>query len=77
MYMMKRRASVSGDGLEIICMPDELEKNHLPELNKIIAETNAAYQSYVFAQTRQEQIEAEDAPTPKGTTGQAEGALEI
>lgn len=36
-YMMKRRASVSGRRLTIDCVPDELEKDHIPELTKIIA----------------------------------------
>lgn len=46
-YMMKRHASVSGLRLEIYCVPDELQRYHIPELNKVIAETNAAYRSHV------------------------------
>ncbi|WP_072758198.1 hypothetical protein [Rhodanobacter sp. OK091] len=46
-YMMKRRASVLGKRLEIYCVPDELQRHHIPELNKVIAETNATYRSYV------------------------------
>ena len=46
-YMMKRRASVSGKRLEIYCVPDELQQHHIPELKKVIAETNTAYRSYV------------------------------
>jgi len=51
-YASKRRASVHGDRLEIICMPDELQVDHLPELNKVIAETNAAYRTHVSEQSR-------------------------
>jgi hypothetical protein len=44
--MMKRRASVSGKNLEIYCVPEELQQ-HITELNKVIAETNTAYRSYI------------------------------
>jgi hypothetical protein len=53
-YMMKRRASVSGKRLEIYCVPEELQQ-HIKELNKVIAETNAAYRSHI------QQIEAVEA----------------
>lgn len=46
-YMMKRRASASGKRLEIYCVPDELQQHHIPVLNKVITETNAAYRAYV------------------------------
>lgn len=45
-YMVKRRASVSGARLQIYCVPDELEHDHIPQLNSVIAETNAAYRNY-------------------------------
>ncbi len=45
-YMMKRDASVSGNRLTIYCVPDELEKDHIPELNKVITETNSKYRAY-------------------------------
>ncbi len=47
LYMMKRTASVSGRRLTIYCVPDELEKDHIPELNKVIAETNQRYREYL------------------------------
>ena len=47
LYMMKRRASVAGAALEIECGLDELESDHLPELKKIIDETNKAYARHV------------------------------
>jgi hypothetical protein len=50
-YMRKRNASVSGMRLEVYCVPEELE-DLIPELNKVIAETNQAYQKYL-AQTQQ------------------------
>ncbi|MBX3628045.1 MAG: hypothetical protein KF892_23755 [Rhizobacter sp.] len=58
-YMMKRRAHVSGRRLEIECVPEELESDHLPQLKKIISETNQAYRQYHAA--RQQQREAEEA----------------
>lgn len=60
-YMMKRRASVSGDRLEIVCMPDELQSDHVPELNKVIALTNAAYSAYAAEQNRLRQQATDEA----------------
>lgn len=45
-YMMKRNARASGDKIEITCMPDELQSDHIPELKKVIAETNEAYRAF-------------------------------
>ena len=60
-YMMKRRARVYGDSLEIVCMPEELEKDHVPELKKVIAETNEAYKKYAAQRERARQVEEEQA----------------
>jgi hypothetical protein len=60
-YMMKRKASVSGDRLEIICMPDELESDHLPELKKIVGDTNEAYRKFAQERERRKEIEIETA----------------
>jgi len=54
-YMMKRRATVSGNRLHIICMPSEVQSEHLPELRKVIALTNDAYRDYASAQELQRQ----------------------
>jgi hypothetical protein len=56
-YGAKRRAAVFGDKLEIVCMPDELESDHLPELNNVIAETNEAYKKYIADRYRERQLE--------------------
>ena len=45
-YTMKRRAHVSGSRLEIDCVLDELEADHLPELCNVVAETNKEYAKY-------------------------------
>jgi hypothetical protein len=62
-YMMKRNASVSGKRLEIYCVPEELQKNHIPELNKVFAETNQAYRQHLAhaEQKASEQAAAEAA----------------
>jgi hypothetical protein len=52
--MRKRRATISGKRLEIFCVPDELEKDHLPELKKIIAETNQIYRKFLEANQQAE-----------------------
>src|SRR5688500_12168066 len=57
-YMMKRKARVSGRSLQIDCVPDELEAEHLPELKKVIADTNQAYSKYADAQARQRESDA-------------------
>lgn len=63
-YQMKREAFVSGDILTITCGPDELEEHHLPELNKIIDETNKWYKEYLhqkkLKQMKEAQKEKED-----------------
>ena len=51
-YSMKRRASVIGDKIEIVCMPGELETDHLPELKKVIAESNQAYREQLAEKVR-------------------------
>ena len=55
-YMMKRSAHASGDNIEIICMPEELQNDHIPQLKKVVAETNASYAAYG---AKQEQLAAE------------------
>ena len=76
-YMRKRRASVSGDRLEIICMLDELQSDHLPELNKIIARTNAAYAAYAAEQSRLRQQAADEAKRQKDELASLKGKLKF
>jgi len=58
-YMMKRRARVAGSRLTIHCVPNELEKDHLPELRKVMEETNDRYRRHVANQAREERARAE------------------
>lgn len=64
-YMMKRHARASGSRITITCVPDELEQDHLPHLNSVIAETNKAFRAHIAkSQAREEtrkQRESEDA----------------
>ena len=55
MYMKKRDAFVSRNQLTIYCIPEELQMDHMPELKKIIEETNKSYRQYRTSQ----KIEAE------------------
>lgn len=64
-YMMKRRARVSGGRLTIHCVPDELEKDHLPELKKIADETNQRYKEHLAQKERDDQREQERADAQK------------
>lgn len=76
-YMMKRRATVSGDRLAIICMPDELQSDHLPELNKVIAKTNAAYGVYAAEQSRLQQQAVDEAKRQKDELASLKGKLKF
>ena len=58
-YMMKRRASASGNRIEIICATEELQSDHVPELKKIIAETNQSYREYVNRRHKEQAAKAE------------------
>jgi hypothetical protein len=58
-YMLKRSAQAHGNTLEIVCMPRELETDHLPQLNKVIAQTNDAYRAFEAKQQQQSQAAAE------------------
>ncbi|WP_145619710.1 hypothetical protein [Nitrospirillum bahiense] len=51
-YMSKRQAYVAGDRLEIICALSNLESEHIPELKKVIDDTNRTYQNYKIEQDR-------------------------
>lgn len=64
-YMMKRRANVSGASLTIHCVPDELQKDHIPELNKIITETNQKYKAHLFEVEAKKQVDAKTASKEK------------
>lgn len=76
-YMMKRRASVFGDTLEIICMPDELEKDHVPELKKVIAETNDAYKRWIADREQMRQVQEEQAKRQKQELSDLKGRLKF
>ncbi len=75
--MMKRRACVPGDRLEIVCMPDELESDHLQELNKVIAETNTAYSAHAAEQNRLRKQADEEAKQQKDQLASLKGRLKF
>lgn len=77
LYMMKRRASASGDRLEIVCMPEELESDHLPELKKIVDETNQAYRRFATEQKRLKEIEVEAAKRQNEALANLKGRLKF
>lgn len=64
-YMSKRKASVAGSRLEIRCMPDELQDDHIPELNKVIGETNSAYRVHLVEQAALDKAAAAQADADK------------
>lgn len=64
-YMMKRRAEVAYNSLSIVCMPEELEKDHLPELRKVIEQTNAAFAGHVASQEQGRRADEESAALEK------------
>jgi len=58
-YMMKRRARVIGQRLYVDCVPDEFEREHLPELKKVFDETNRAYAAHHAQVQAREQAAAD------------------
>ena len=54
-YMTKRKADASGSAITITCIPDDIEKDHMPHLNKVIADTNSAYRTHVAKSHVQEE----------------------
>lgn len=77
LYMMKRNASVSGKRLEIYCVPDELQKDHIPELNKVIAETNQAYRQYLVQAKREADAQAEREAAEKAKLAEIKSNLKF
>jgi hypothetical protein len=77
LYMMKRWAAVSGGRLEILCMPPELEADHIPELSKVIAQTNDAYRAFAAEQARQQQAVEEEALRQKQQLSVLKGRLKF
>jgi hypothetical protein len=74
-YSMKRRAHVSGARLEIDCELSELESDHIPELQKIMDETNMEYAK--FALGRDKAAKAEQAQKDARTAQLGELAKKI
>jgi len=54
--MTKRRAHAKTTHIVIRCMPGELNNSHIPELKKVITETDAAYLKSHQNAERQKQI---------------------
>jgi hypothetical protein len=53
-YTMKRNAKIQGDTLLIECVPEEIQKHHIPELQAVISATNLAYSESQLKQRHQE-----------------------
>ncbi|MCW8962441.1 MAG: hypothetical protein OQL16_01500 [Gammaproteobacteria bacterium] len=63
-YMKKRDAYAENDKLTIYCLPEELQGDHIPELKKIIKETNKSYKQFLSSQKletqRRKQLKKEE-----------------
>jgi len=63
-YMKKRDAYVASDKITIYCLPEELQGDHIPELKKIIKETNKSYKQFLSSQKletqRRKQLKKEE-----------------
>jgi hypothetical protein len=77
MYMMKRSVEIQGNRLVIICMPEELQTDHIPELNKVMSETNAAYKKYAAEKDKAQQARAENARRQKEELAKIKGQLKF
>ena len=60
-YMMKRDAEVSGNGLVVTCVPDELGEGLLEELKKVVAQTNDAVKAQEAAHREAQAQQAAEA----------------
>ena len=77
LYMKKRKASASGDRLTIYCVPDELQNFHIPELNKVIAETNRAYEQYLVDAKRVADAQAQRDAAEKANLAALKSSLKF
>ena len=63
-YGSKRHAHVSDQTIVIECVPSEIESDHLPELKKIVSETNQAYlRVAAHRKSQEDEAVARDAAT--------------
>lgn len=62
--MTKRNATASGDRIEVLCVPEELQ-NLINELKKVIAATNRAYGQHVSATQQRAKQQEESAAAEK------------
>lgn len=75
-YMMKRNAQVSGNRIEVYCVPDELQ-NLIVELNKVIAETNQAYAQYMMKMQQKAVQESAEVATEREHLAQIKSTLKF
>lgn len=54
LYMMKRNATANSYSITITCVPDELQQSHVPELKRVVEQTNNEYQSYLAQKAQHE-----------------------
>ena len=61
-HSMWRDAWISGEYIVVDCVPEELERDHLPYLKQDVANTNQKYREYLTkcAQHEQRQHQAQD-----------------
>lgn len=59
-YMMKRRAHATTRHIIVRCMPEELNAQHIPELKRVMAETDEAYRRAVAASNRTKQQQEDE-----------------
>jgi hypothetical protein len=71
------RIVLQGNRLVIICMPEELQTDHIPELNKVMSETNAAYKKYAAEKDKAQQARAENARRQKEELAKIKGQLKF
>jgi hypothetical protein len=72
-----RRATVFGDTLEVICMPNELQTDHIPELKKVILDTNEEYKKHAADQERIGRAQEERVQRQKQELSELRGRLKF
>ncbi|MCE4937480.1 hypothetical protein [Aliivibrio fischeri] len=53
-YMMKRDAVAYSYNVTITCVPDELQQSHVPELKRVVEQTNNEYKNYLIQKAQHE-----------------------
>jgi len=76
-YMKKRDAYVANDKLTLYCLPEEIQSDHIPELNRIIKETNKSYKQFLASQKLETQLRKQEKKEEKAALSSLKNKLKF